>query len=268
MKSFFNFCGIALAAMLGYYAEPNLRFQLTGIQPSSREVAAAKTTFIQPKDGGPSIPLASLSADQLPETVRLEKPVTCSDAATGTSTTLAAGSLAKLVRTEGANLVISPLDLPYLGRVPLAETDLLAQLGKKVSLTAPMPHSALVAPEKVPEPEPMLTPDPAPAPAPAPVVAAEAPPTPAPVVEAGPVDVVATMHASIKAGEIKEFKFEDVLEWKAEADETIDGSSYQIGNASYKAETFLGVKTLQAKALIKGGKVVRWLGKKSGLEIK
>ena len=77
------------------------------------------------------------------------------------------------------------------------------------------------------------------------------------------------MKASIQAGEIKEFGFDQVLEWVAgEGEETIDGESYQTGLASYKAETVFGVKTIHAKALIKGGKVVRWLWPKSGMEIK
>jgi len=270
MKLFFNLFGMAAAAALGYYAEPNLRFQLTGIQPSSREVAEGKTTLIRPANGGPAIPLASLSADQLPQTVLLKSPVKLADPVTGVSMTLDAGNRAKLVRVEGANLIVSPGEGPYLGSIPLTETDLLTQLGEKTSLTASMPRLATPEPAKPAEPAAMPEPIPNPTPSPAPVAEAAPMPTPepAPVAEIGPVDVVKTMQDSIKATQIKEFTFESVLEWKPEADETIDGVSFQIGTVSYKAETFLGVKTLQAKALIKGGKVVRWLGKKSGLEIK
>ena len=77
------------------------------------------------------------------------------------------------------------------------------------------------------------------------------------------------MQSSIKEGGIKAFTFDQVLAWKASpAPETIDGETYQTGLASYKAETLFGVKTIQAKALIKDGKVVKWLWPKSGLEIK
>ena len=77
------------------------------------------------------------------------------------------------------------------------------------------------------------------------------------------------MKASIQAGEIKEFSFDQVFEWQpGEGMETIDGIGYLTGIASYKAETVFGVKTIQAKALIQGGKVVRWLWLKSGMEIK
>jgi hypothetical protein len=76
------------------------------------------------------------------------------------------------------------------------------------------------------------------------------------------------MQESIKAAQIKEFTFDQVLEWTAGPDETVDGETYQTGLASYKAETIFGVKTIQAKALIKGGKLQRWIWPKSGMEIK
>jgi hypothetical protein len=76
------------------------------------------------------------------------------------------------------------------------------------------------------------------------------------------------MQDSVRTGQIKEFTFDQVLTWKAEADETIDGETYQTGLASYKAETIFGVKTIQAKALIKNAKVQRWIWPKSGMEIK
>ena len=84
----------------------------------------------------------------------------------------------------------------------------------------------------------------------------------------GAADVVTAMQNSIKAGEIKEFTFDQVLEWTPGEDETVEGEIYQTGLASYKAETIFGVKTIQAKALVKGGKVSRWIWPKSGMEIK
>ena len=76
------------------------------------------------------------------------------------------------------------------------------------------------------------------------------------------------MQASIRSGQIKEFTLAQVLAWKAEPNETVDGEVYQAGTVTYKAETIFGVKTIQAKALIKGGKVQRWIWPKSGMEIK
>ena len=76
------------------------------------------------------------------------------------------------------------------------------------------------------------------------------------------------MQASIRSGQIKQFTFAQVLAWKAEPNETVDGEVFQIGTVTFKEDTIFGVKTFQAKALIKGGKVQRWIWLKSGLEIK
>ena len=76
------------------------------------------------------------------------------------------------------------------------------------------------------------------------------------------------MQDSVRSGQIQEFKFEQVLGWKAEGGEEVDGVNYQTGLAAYKAETIFGVKTIQAKALIKDGKVEKWIWPKSGMEIK
>lgn len=130
-----------------------------------------------------------------------------------------------------------------------------------------------------PEPEPpVVKNDPEPTPAPTPpaeVVPAPAPLTPPPAdppAAAGGVlneeDIVKVMQESIKGGKVNEFKFEQVLAWKAGSEETVDGTKYQTGEAAYKAETIFGVKTMQAKALIKDGKVAKWVWKTSGMEIK
>jgi len=82
------------------------------------------------------------------------------------------------------------------------------------------------------------------------------------------VDVVAVMKASLAAGEISKFSARQVLELEAAASpETIDGEIYQIGNLKYQTETPFGTKNLPAKALIKNGKVVRWISPKSGMQI-
>ncbi len=76
------------------------------------------------------------------------------------------------------------------------------------------------------------------------------------------------MQASVKAGEIKEFGFDQVLGWKADEDKESDGEIYQTGLASYKAQTIFGEKNIQAQALIKEGKIAKWIWPKSGMEIK
>ena len=121
------------------------------------------------------------------------------------------------------------------------------------------------APEPMPEPAPEPTPPPTPDPAPTPAI-----PDPVPLAGGamGEADIVKTMQDSIKGGAVKEFKFEQVLAWKGGTEEVVDGTTYHTGEAAYKAETIFGVKTMQAKALIKDGKVAKWVWKTSGMEIK
>jgi len=133
---------------------------------------------------------------------------------------------------------------------PLAEADPME--------TPPLLDPSDTEPEAT-EPEmvdvPGLTPEPSPEPDAAEPAGASA-------------DVVAVMQASIKGGEIKEFTFQQVQGWKAGEDEVVDGETFQTGLVAYTAETVFGVRTIEAKAFIKGGKVERWIWPKSGLEIK
>jgi hypothetical protein len=295
MKLFFNLFGMAAAGVLGYMAEPSLRFQLTGIQPSSVEKAKNANVVIQMPGGAPQIDIASLSPSQLPQRVLVNVDVKVSDAASGVTMSLPAGSRVKLVRIEAGNVVVSPGEGPYFGLVPITDTDLVQQLAEnpptgaavkppvEPPVTPPVTQPEPVAPTpvtpatgdseeptKMPEPPPVPEPAPPPEPAPEPTPVSEPTPAPepAPTEAAGSTDVVKAMQDSIKAAQIKEFTFDQVLEWKAEADEIVDGETYKTGIASYKAETIFGVKTIQAKALIKGNKVQRWIWPKSGMEIK
>lgn len=81
-------------------------------------------------------------------------------------------------------------------------------------------------------------------------------------------DVVLVMKASLASGQISKFNASQVLEWEAgTGTEVFDGQTYQVGNVKYQAETPFGTKNLPAKALIKDGKVVRWISPKSGMQI-
>lgn len=300
MKLFFNLFGLAAAGYLGYMAEPSLRFQLTGQTPSAAEKARNKKVILDMPGDEPQIDLSSLTPEQLPQKVLINSEVKVTDAASGNTMLMPAGNHAKLLRIEGGNAIVSPGDASYTGEIPVNETDLFQQLAanpptsKPVKAEPPLVAAApepvvpatgdseepakMAEPPPVPEAAPEPAPEPTPPPVPEPMPVPEATPapesTPAPAgepaapVAAGADAIVIAMQASIKAGQIKEFKFEQVLEWKADANEIADGETYQTGLASYKAETIFGTKTIQAKALIKGGKVQRWIWPKSGMEIK
>ncbi|MEO7101123.1 MAG: hypothetical protein ABI162_17340 [Luteolibacter sp.] len=273
MKPILNILGIGAAGIFGYMFEPNLRFQLTGIQPASEathekvaiEEPAAPTT---PSPTTPQIDVSGLASSQLPERVLLNAEAKVADSKSGIVMTIEAGNRVKPVRIEGESIIISPGDGPFVGKVAISDTDLLQQLAANPpgpATPAPEPTAAVApTPEPAPTPtgeseEPAAMADPTPAP--------ESTPAPETAATGGDV-VVAAMQDSVKTAQIKEFTFQQVLKWEAGPVETIDGESYQTGLASYKAETIFGVKTIQAKALLKDGKVQRWIWPKSGMEIK
>ncbi|MEP2776038.1 MAG: hypothetical protein ABJQ29_14360 [Luteolibacter sp.] len=272
MKFFLFLIGIAAAGILGYSFEPQMRYSLTGKELGTEAGSDPKTDTVKAdKPKQRNIDPSKFPKERLPEKVTLRGDVEFSNTATELTMKVSAGSKVNLIRVDGSNVVISPGVEGLEGIVPIAATDLLELLAALPEEPATITPTPTQQPEPTPEPKPEPTTEPQPMPEPQPEPKPEtAPePTPKPEVAAGPSDVVAVMKESIQSGEIKEFKFDQVMDWQVgEADETIDGETYQIGLLTYKAETFVGVRTIQAKALIKGGKVVRWLWPKSGMEIK
>jgi hypothetical protein len=199
----------------------------------------------------------TLTPDQLPEKVTLKSKALIPVPGSPEPISLPAGVPVTPVRIEGAYLVFTSLAGPMEGKTAIIATDLVAVLGE--------------APPEVP---PVASIDPAP---PKPPVGEEAPMPEAPAPEPEPEpetgkrltdeEIVAVMQQSVKGGQIKEFGFDQVLGWKAAEDKESGGETYQSGLASYKAETIFGVKNIQAQALIKDGKVVKWIWPKSGMEI-
>ncbi len=281
MKLILNLCGIALAGFLGYALEPNLRSFLVGPSPGVADTTATGRVIVQMGEGAEKVDLENLTREQLPEVVRINAALQVEDSATGITMNIPAGNNVNLVGVEGAIAVVSQAG-SYVGRIPVMDTDLLQRLSEMppVTSTAPEPTppatSEIAAPSATPEPTPV--PDPAPTqPESDPFGEPAAPAEPeAPAAEpdapagdlAAPSDVVQTMQASVKSGQIKEFKFDQVTEWKAGEPEAFEGEMFQTGTALYTASTVLGEKSIQAKALIKDGKVQRWVWLRNGMEIK
>jgi hypothetical protein len=266
MKFLTYILSMASAAYLGYQTEPDLRLKLTGKTPGVAATPSSGSPVEIMSSGGLKISLGDLTPDQLPQQVLLLKEATVSDPAAGLEMLIKSGQRVKLVSIDRDQIIISPGDGPFRGKVSIAETDLLQQIAANPPLPAPISSTSPVgeSEEPITIPTPSPAPEPPPAPAPPPPVES-APATPAAL---NPADVVWLMQKSIKAGQINEFTYDQVLEWTAAPDETVDGESYQTGLASYKAETIFGVKTIQAKALIKGGTLQKWIWPKSGMEIK
>ena len=270
--------GIAAAGVAGYVLEPSLRERLTGEKPAARVIVVQDPVNNQPV---PDIDLSTIRPEQLPDKVLVKVAVELTDPADTTSTLqIAAGGRAKGLRIEGMDLVIGKGT--FEGRVAIQNTDLIDQLSlNPPKPVVPEPEPAPV-PEPTPPPVPAPTPEPVPAPAPAPIPEPEPlprgesepepvkpePAPPAAPATLGDADIVKIMQESYRSGLIKEFVVDKALGWKATGEEKVDGETYLTGLVDYSAETIFGVKSVQAKALIKDGKVVKWISPKSGMEIK
>jgi hypothetical protein len=86
--------------------------------------------------------------------------------------------------------------------------------------------------------------------------------------DAANVKTVEVMKASIKAGDLEEFRFDQVEEWKGKGLEDLEGTPYLTGIAAYKPDTSFGPRLVHAKAYIKDDKVVKWVHARTGIEIK
>lgn len=304
MKAFVWIIVLAVAGVIGYMAEPSLRFGLTGIAPGTG--TAKVTANADPRAERLSkIDLSFYSAEQYPKEVTLKKDTPVTDSASGSKLSVPAGAKVKLLRlNDDGMLVISPGMATVEGTVQIHDTDIREQLldnppapvdptkpatpgtpavaaTDKPAAPAPdmmakadpagdsAPPEAAAAPEKPPE---VAAADPS-MKEPNAALAPEAPATPDPAAAtafaAMPADdIVKAMQESIKSAQIKEFKFEQVSEWTAGGPETVEGKQFNTGMVTYKGQTFLGVKNIQAKAYVNGGKVIRWIMPKSGMEIK
>lgn len=299
MKVVLFLIGMAAAGMLGYILEPSYRQQLTGQLPGKVAPVEPQETISEP--AAPARSFDDLQPNQLPASVTLKAPLKVNDPQSGTSMTLDPGSRLKPLRVEAGKLVVRVGESGPAFPVAIPQTDLAEQLAANpppavtttttttttsTETTNPFgsPSDGTPAiPAPAVEPAPAITPAPAPAgesttpaaepppvPAPAPIIPI---PAPAPVTGGGESSAaaggpVAAMQQHIRSGSIKEFQFDQVVDWKEGPAETIDGAAYQTGTATYKAETIFGARMIVAKALVKDGKVVRWVWPKSGMEIR
>lgn len=234
-----------------------------------------------PSPGGKAmmtIDLREILPAELPEKVTLKKLTEVSPKEGTSVVELPAGTVVRVKGLEGREVLIGAMSGSFEGRAAILATDLVEQVAQAravelfgvVAQVDPTPTPTPVpAPTPAPVPTPVPTPTPAPVPTPTPTPAPAPAPTPAPVPTALAAEQIeALMQENIKGGGVKEFKFVDVKGWKAGEEEDVDGVTYQTGLAAYQADTIFGPKTVQAKALIKDGKIVKWVYAKTGMEIR
>lgn len=294
MRALVYFVIIAAAGFLGYSFEPNLRLELTGIShiaPQPKPQPGNQEEQILSK-----VDIGRYVLEQLPKEVLLKKPTEVADTTSGVKMTIPAGTKVKLVRIGAGTLIISP-GLPTVeGEVEVQDTDIREQiisnpppaLDPKAVAANPAtgenpPADAMAKNEPAGDsmtgaspdkPADTAANDPAmnePTEGSNPALAPEKAPDAAATAEFSsmtPDDIVKAMQDSVKGGQITSFKFEDASEWTAGEPEEVDGKKFNTGLVSYQGKTFLGVKTIQGKAYIAGGKVIRWVNPRSGTELK
>ncbi|MGB6219924.1 hypothetical protein [Haloferula sp.] len=251
--------GIIIAGALGYFLEPSIRPALLPVSTNRADEETEKVVKAPPEVAPVAVPeappvaaapawVSELKPEQLPALVTLKSEASLPVAGASAPMVVPSGVQVKPLRVEGDSLVINFGGIAE-GSVPTMATDLVELLGNE-----PPPEAVVAAVD----PAPPVMEDPVEPPAPAPEA----------VTELTPEEIVSVMQASVKDGEIKEFTFDQVIEWNASDEKESGGETYQSGLASYKAETIFGVKNIQAQALIKEGKVEKWIWPKSGMEIK
>lgn len=248
-----------------------------------------------------SLELETVGDDEIPEEVILTKPAVVAAGDQSNRTKLLSGDRVRVLGLEGGKLRISPTGGPLEGVVPVTGTDFakrvirsraerifrnepaggqpappptgtVAEPDGGTIAPGPEPEETVTAPEAAPDDEPSAAmtdpvegiPEPEPEPAPTPA------PEPLPASTGALTDgqIVELMKASVEAGDVEEFDVSQVQGWQAGEEEQIDGETYQTGLAAYKMETIFGIKPVQAKALIKEGRVVKWVYAETGMEIR
>ncbi len=118
-----------------------------------------------------------------------------------------------------------------------------------------------VNPDPVPE-------DPTPA-DPDPVVNDPEPAAPTPVVakSLSEDEIKELMKTSLKDGMLEKMKAKKVRAMRGLEKEEFDGVEYEVGEALIESETLFGIREVSVKALIKEGKIEKWIWTNSGVVV-
>lgn len=274
---------------LGYVLGPTIAPML--VKEKKVEVNLVKDVVYE--DATYRINLAEYDENELPKNLKIESPVTIPTVDGAGKVRLKAGDEVVLLNWDGKKMLVEKPESNGKGEIEPGATDVYTQLAilkfekaaasRRMAQNDPQPSptpspSPTPTPTPAPTPAPAPTPTPTPAPTPVAVNNPEPTPTPDPMPEPTPdpgpaaanlsdEQIIDLMKKSIEGGAVKEFKIGQVKGWKATGEETVDGTTYQTGLAAYEAQTIFGVRPVQAKALIKDGKIERWVYAKSGMEI-
>ncbi|MDB4451569.1 hypothetical protein N9131_00960 [bacterium] len=261
---------------LGYILGPTITHALVDVKKDASGLVA----IVKYKSANYTINLDEVRDNELPKTVKIENATEIPTLSGEGQVRLRKGDVVTLLNRKDDVLIVEKPDSNGKGEISPKDTDLFQQLAKQIyekeaggAVAVTTPPAPVPAPVPAPNPTPVagVDPTPTPTPEPMPVVEPEPEPTPTPAPVGGAKlsddEIIALMKESIAGGAVKEFTSDQVKGWKPNGDETIDGTEYQTGLAAYEAATIFGVRPVQAKALIKDGKIERWVYAKSGMEI-
>lgn len=254
MKQFITLAVVVGFAYLGYKFEPALRETITGIPYAVGHKI--------PADLMPKVDLATLRQDQLPKEISILSSMPFKHKETGLFINVPIGSKHQPIKVVPPNVHLRVTGTKYQVVMPIAKTDLIEQLSRMTHEATPAPIAADTNPTT---PSAPVTAAPAIAPTPDPIPSA-VPSIPA-VSNSSDVDAVSLMRSSLQQNPVKEFAIGQITAWNPGPEETFDGETFATGTVSYEATTILGQKTMQAKALIKNGRIEKWIHAKSGIEI-
>jgi NOL1/NOP2/fmu family ribosome biogenesis protein len=226
---------------VGYIIEPVL-FELRNADrnKSKEEPKAEKTVKIKQKKPKPAPPkididLSLIKPEDFPQTVSLRETFEISQ--DGLTLKLEEGAQLTPVRLEGTDLVFQTNALGIEHRIDVDQTDFKQQV-------LPVMNARLQREEEMRRIE-----------AAKPVILdAEG--------------IVSCIRASVEAGQVTEFKVEQVSNWEAGEDMEFDGQNYQTGWVTYEAQTIIGTQVYKAIGLIDNGEVVKWIAAKTRLELR
>ncbi len=258
---------LLVCAGLGYVIEPMF---ISGLKQKPAKKVVDKPEDNSPNTAEPKQPatppssgiqvdLSKIAKEDFPEKVALKVPFTISDAESGVTVQLKAGSMVKPLSLEGTDLVIQPALMPIKSRINVDKTNF-----KELAVPKMIERLQNTVAKNDPEPTPPSQPDPEPTPPSQP----DPEPEPAPATKIDEAAIVALLKKDVEAGKVTEFKANQVTEWLAGEDTEFDGKTYQTGRVTFKAETILGVQEHEAIALIEGGKIYKWMWAKTKLEMR
>lgn len=202
-----------------------------------------------------------------PEMVTLKKPVELEltiDGKVSGKSTLRVGQQAYPVALEGGKLIVSgrPGDTTLRGEIAVEDTDFKDQIrqtyeawktrqaGRVHKLRKEEKQRLLAASGKVVEaPDAKVS------------LLGEEP-------EVDPDGSVSIMRESIRSGQVKEIQLDNIDYWRWNGYEEIGGAGYWTGVVGYRANTIFGEINAEGKALIRNGRVVRWIYSGSEEEIR